>query len=401
MTLDLALTSDQEQLVATVRDFCAREFAPTIQANDRAGHHDPEIFAKLASIGLPGVCFPQRYGGVGLDYLSLGLVCEELEYVDTVYRTVLSVHVGLVGMGLYTWATEDQKKVWLVPMASGQKLACYGLTEPNAGSDVASMQATARRTGSGYVLNGQKVWISDAGTADFMLVFAKTDPKAGSRGVSAFMLDRSACGKTLRTESIDDRLGLHAGDVGSIFMTDVEVPEANRIGDEGDGFKIAMSCLDNGRYTVAAGATGTVRACVDASVKYARERKTFGQEIGRYQLVQQMIARMSRDYEICRLLYFKVAWMKNIGERNTRDVSMAKQYATDAAFNAAHDAIEVHGAYGYSAEYPVERFLRNARAPIIYEGTREVHTILQGEYALGYREDRPVKKSLPPYTADR
>ncbi len=336
--LDLALTSDQEQLVATVRDFCAREFAPTIQADDRAGRHDPEIFAKLASIGLPGVCFPQRYGGVGLDYLSLGLVCEELEYVDTVFRTVLSVHVGLVGMGLYTW--------------------------------------------------------------DFMLVFAKTDPKAGGRGVTAFMLDRSTSGKALRTEPIEGRLGLHAGDVGSIFMTDLEVPEANRIGDEGDGFKIAMSCLDNGRYTVAAGATGTVRASLDASVKYARERKTFGQEIGRYQLVQQMIARMSRDYEICRLLYFKVAWMKNTGARHTRDVSIAKQYATDAAFNAAHDAVEVHGAYGYSAEYPVERFLRNARAPIIYEGTREVHTILQGEYALGYREDRPVKASLPPYRPD-
>jgi len=398
--LDLALTSDQEQLVATVRDFCAREFAPSIEANDRAGKHDPEIFAKLASIGLPGVCFPQRYGGVGLDYLALGLVCEELEYVDTVFRTVLSVHVGLVGMGLYTWATEEQKMQWLEPMASGRKLACYGLTEPNAGSDVASMQATARRSGGGYVLNGQKIWISDAGTADFMLVFAKTDAKAGSRGVSAFMLDREACGKALRTESIEGRLGLHAGDVGSIFMTDVEVPEANRIGDEGDGFKIAMSCLDNGRYTVAAGAAGTVRASLDASVKYARERKAFGQEIGRYQLVQQMIARMSRDYEICRLLYFKVAWMKNTGARHTRDVSMAKQYATDAAFNAAHDAIEVHGAYGYSAEYPVERFLRNARAPIIYEGTREIHTILQGEYALGYREDRPVKASLPPYRPD-
>ncbi len=313
---------------------------------------------------------------------------------------MLSVHVGLVGMGLYTWATEEQKKQWLVPMASGKKLACYGLTEPNAGSDVASMLSTARRSGSGYVLNGQKVWVSDADTADFLLVFAKTDPKAGSRGVSAFMLDRAECGKSLRTEPIEDRLGIRAGDVGSIFMTGVEVPEDNRIGDEGDGFKIAMSCLDNGRYTVAAGATGTVRASLDASVKYAKERKTFGQEIGHYQLVQQMIARMARDYEICRLLYFKVAWMKNIGTRHTRDVSIAKQYATDAAFNAAHDAIEVHGAYGYSAEYPVERFLRNARAPIIYEGTREIHTILQGEYALGYREDRPVKKSLPPYQPD-
>src|SRR6202158_6265757 len=193
--LDLALTPDQEQLVATVRDFCAREFAPSIQADDRAGAPDRETFAKLASIGLPGVCFPQRYGGHGLDYLALGLVCEELEYVDTVYRTLLSVHVGLVGMGLYTWATEDQKQQWLVPMASGRKLACYGLTEPNAGSDVASIQASARRTGGGYVLNGQKVWISDANTADFMLVFAKTDAKAGSPRGAALLLGRAACGK--------------------------------------------------------------------------------------------------------------------------------------------------------------------------------------------------------------
>jgi len=398
--LDLSLTPDQEQLVSTVRDFCAREFAPRIGADDRAGRHDPEIFAKLASLGLPGVCFPQRYGGYGLDYLALGLVCEELEYVDTVFRTVLSVHVGLVGMGLYTWATEEQKQRWLAPMARGEKLACYGLTEPNAGSDVASMQSTARRDGSSYVLNGQKIWVSDADTADYFLLFAKTEPKAGSKGVSAFMVDRATARKGLRTEPIEDRLGIRAGDVGSIFMSDLEVDERDRIGDEGDGFKIAMSCLDNGRFTVGAGATGTVRASLDASVKYAKERKTFGQEIGRYQLVQQMIARMSRDYEICRLLYFKVAYLKNKGVRHTREVSMCKQYATDAAFNAANDAIEVHGAYGYSAEYPVERFLRNARAPIIYEGTREIHTILQGEYALGYRQDRPVKKQLPAYEPD-
>src|SRR5260370_21142495 len=359
------MTSDQEQLVASVREFCAREFAPRIAADDRAGRHDPDIFAKLASLGLPGVCFPQPSGGVGLDYLSLGLVCEELEYVDTVYRTVLWVHVGLVGMGLYTWATEEQKQRWLVPMASGKKLACYGLTEPNAGSDVASMQSTAGRRGDGYVLNGQKIWVSDADTADYLLVFAKTDAKAGSHGVSACIVDREACGGALRTEPIEDRLGIRGGDVGSIFMSDVEVPESNRIGDEGDGFKIAMSCLDNGRYTVAAGATGTVRACIDASVKYARERKTFGQEIGRYQLVQQMIARMSRDYEICRLLYFKVAWMKNIGTRHTRQVSMAKQYATDAAFNAAHDATAVHCPYRYSAHHPAARFPPTAPPPPI------------------------------------
>ncbi len=221
--LDLSLTPDQEQLVETVRDFCAREFAPSIAANDRAGRHDPEIFAKLASIGLPGVCFLQRYGGYGLDYLALGLVCEELEYVDTVFRTVLSVHVGLVGMGLYTWAAEEQKQRWLAPMARGEKLACYGLTEPNAGSDVASMQSTARRNGDTYILNGQKIWVSDADTADYFLLFAKTDPKAGSKGVTAFMVDRATAGKGLRTEAIEDRLGIRAGDVGSIFMNDLEV----------------------------------------------------------------------------------------------------------------------------------------------------------------------------------
>jgi glutaryl-CoA dehydrogenase (non-decarboxylating) len=397
--LDLSLTPDQKQLVESVREFAARELAPGLAEADAESRHDPAIFSKLASLGLPGICFPERYGGYGMDYLSLGLVCEELEYVDTTFRTVLSVHVGLVGMGLLTWADEEQKQRWLAPMARGEKLACYGLTEPNAGSDVASIQATARRVGSSYLLNGQKIWISDADTADYMLVFAKTDPAAGHRGISAFMLDRSECGRALRTEPIDNRLGIRAGDVGSIFMQDVEVPEAGRIGDEGDGFKIAMSCLDNGRYTVAAGAAGTIRACLDASVSYARERKTFGQEIGRYQLVQQMIARMSRDYEISRLLYFKVAWMKNRGLRHTREVSLAKWYATEAAFNSAHDAVEVHGAYGYSSEYPVERYLRNARGPMIYEGTREIHTIIQGEYALGYRTDRPVKKQLPTYEA--
>src|SRR5438034_8363293 len=198
--LDLALTPDQKPLVETVRDFCSREFAPRIAADDRAVRHDPEIFAKLASIGLPGVCFPQRYGGHGLDYLSLGLVCEELEYVDTVYRTVHSVHVGLVGCGIYTWGTEEQKQRWLGPMARGEKLACFGLTEPNAGSDVASMQATAKRNGGSYLLSGQKVWVSDADTADFMLIFANTDPKAGARCVQACMVERAASSKAQRTE---------------------------------------------------------------------------------------------------------------------------------------------------------------------------------------------------------
>ena len=385
--LDLALTSDQEQLVATVREFCSREFAPTIAADDRAGRHDPEIFAKLASIGLPGVCFPQRYGGYGLDYLSLGLVCEELEYVDTVYRTVLSVHVGLVGAGRTAGRRGQSSAGW----ARWRGREARVLRPHRANAARTSLMRATPVTTAGLRANGQKIWVSDADTADFLLVFAKTDPKAGYRGVSAFMLDREACGNALRTEPIEDRLGIRAGDVGSIFMSDLEVGEADRIGDEGDGFKIAMSCLDNGRYTVAAGATGTVRACLDASVKYARERKTFGQEIGRYQLVQQMIAKMSRDYEICRLLYFKVAWMKNTGKRHTRQVSMSKRYdRRDSARRTTRSGPRRH----YSAEYPVERFLPRAARSSMRARARCTHPQNGTRSATAGPADQ---KSLPHY----
>jgi glutaryl-CoA dehydrogenase (non-decarboxylating) len=394
--LDLALTTDQELLVETVRDYMAREFAPTIQEHDIDHYYDPSTFRRLSEIGLTGICFPESYGGSGMDYVSLGLASEELEYVDHSLRTILSVHIGLCGCGIYIWGTEDQKMRLLRPLASGERFGAFGLTEPAAGSDVAGMRATARRDGTDYILNGEKTWVSYADYADTFLIFAKTDPEAKHRGISAFVVNREEA-DGLETRPIKHKAGIHAGDTGSIFLHDVRVPAENRLGEEGEGFLIAMSSLENGRYTVAAGACGTIRACLDLSVKYAHERQAFGQEIGRFQLVQQMIARMYARYESSRLLYFKAGWLKNRGEPSARAVSLAKWQACDAAFDAASDAVEIHGAYGYSDEYPVFRYLRNAKAPVIYEGTREIHTMMQGEYALGYRSEKPARKTLPAY----
>jgi glutaryl-CoA dehydrogenase (non-decarboxylating) len=347
----------------------------------------------MAALGLFGICLPQKYGGAGMDYLSLGIACEELERGDTAPRTVMSVHVGLNSLTLLQWANTYQKQRFLVPQAKGEKLAAFGLTEPNAGSDVAAMQSYAVRDGDSYVLNGEKTWISLADVADHFLLFAKTDREAAHRGITAFVVESQTTGVT--TSALHGKLGVRSGSTGTVSLQNVRVPIENRIGEEGEGFKIAMSALDKGRYTVASGAVGTIVACLGASVNYANQRKTFGEPIGKRQLVQQMIARMSQSRDIGRLLYWQVGCLMNQGKRTTREVSLAKWTNCDAAFQSAHDAIEIHGAYGYSDEFPVERYFRNARGPIIYEGTREIHTIMQAEYALGYREDKPLDRMLP------
>ena len=395
--IDLELSPDQELLVQTVREYMAREFAPKIDELDRQHTYDPDTFPKLAEIGLTGICFPEEYGGSGMDYISLGLASEELEYVDTSYRTILSVHIGLCACGIYIWGSEEQKQRFLKPLASGQKFGAFGLTEPNAGSDVAGMKSTARRDGDSYILNGEKTWISYANCADTFLVFAKTDPEAGHRGISAFVVEKEHAGSGLQTFPMKHKAAIFAGDAGSLAFTDLRVPVENRLGEEGEGFVIAMSSLENGRYTVASGACGTIRAAHDLSVGYAQEREAFGRPIGKFQLVQQMIAKMYQSYEASRLLCLKAGYTKNIGKPSNRPVSLAKWFACDAAFEAANDAIEVFGAYGCSDEYPVFRLMRNARAPIIYEGTREIHTVMQGEYALGYRSDKTARCTLPPY----
>jgi len=386
--INLDLSDEQRSIQETVRAFVDARIVPVAGENDRAHRLDMGIIAGMAELGLLGAPIPEEYGGSGLDFVTEALICEEIERGEAAFRTLISVHVGLNSLSLLKHATEEQKQRWLVPQAGGERLGCFGLTEPGAGSDVASMAATAVRRGDVYVLNGQKTWISYATVADHALVFAKTDPAAGHRGISAFMVELKTT-PGIRTADIEHKLGVWAGSTGDVFLDGAEVPVENRIGAEGDGFRIAMYSLDQGRFTVAAGAVGVIRACLEASVRYARERQTFGKPIGRHQFVQGMIADMVVMYEQARLMVWNAAHAKNkareTGARTTRETSMAKMVATEYAFKAADLAVQVHGAYGYSAEYPVERYLRNARAPRLYEGTTEIHRMMLAEDALGYR----------------
>jgi glutaryl-CoA dehydrogenase (non-decarboxylating) len=397
--VDFDLTEDHRAVEKMVRDFAGAEVAPHIQENDTNKKFDRSILAKMAELNLLGICVPESYGGAGMDYISLGLACEELEYVDTSLRVIMSVHVGLNSLTLLTWGNEDQKKRYLVPQAQGKQIATYGLTEPNAGSDAVGIQTTAVKKGDRYVLNGEKQWISLSEVADNFLVIAWTDlTKKKNRdhsGLSAFIVERTF--KGFESGKMTHKWGIRAGDTGWFKLTDVEVPEENLVGNEGEGFKIAMFALDQGRYTVAAGATGLIRACLDESVKWARERQTFGVPIGQHQLVKQMVAHMVRDYEVSRLLWLRAGELKNKGRRNTKETSLAKWYSTVASERVASDAIQIFGSYGYSDEYPVGRFWRNSKGAVIYEGTREIHTLMQADYALGYRVDRPTRVSLPPH----
>ena len=393
--MDFTLTADHDAIRKTTREFCQCELVPHLRDWDRAQQLPREVIRKMGVEGLLGVCIPRRYGGLGCDYLSLGIVSEELERADSAFRVLIAVHLGLNSLALFQWGSETQKQQYLVPQARGERLGAFGLTEPGAGSDVTGISTTAQHDGNTYLLNGEKMWIGCADIADHFLIFAYTDRAAKHRGISAFIVERDFDGVT--TSSIHHKLGGRIGNVGNISLQDVRVPAANRVGEEGDGFKIAMSALDNGRYTVASGAVGLIEACLEASVAYAKKRETFGQPIGKHQLVQQKIANMVAGRDIGRLLYYQVGWMKNQGMRCTREVSLAKWTNCQNAFQAADDAIQIHGAHGYSDEYPVERYFRNARGALIYEGTQEIHQLIQAEYALGDRVDKPVTQPLPSY----
>lgn len=391
--MNFEFTEEQELLRKTVRSFVDKEIMPFIGEWDSSGHFEPKIMKRLADLGLMGVCIPEKYGGGGMDYNALAIVCEELERGDTAYRTAVSVHTGLNSMTLLQWGTEEQKVKYLIPQATGEKVGAFGLTEPGAGSDVAAISTTATREGDYYILNGQKTWISLCDVADHFIVFAYTDKSKKHHGISAFIVERTMNG--FSSKAIKGKHGIRAGNTGEIFFDHVRVPKENLLGQEGEGFKIAMSALDNGRFTVAAGACGLIMASLEASLKYCHERTTFGKEIGRHQLVQQMIANMEAGLQMSRLLVYKAGELKNQGKRNTRETSLAKWQSCNFANKAADDALQIHGAYGYSDEYPVARYLRNSKAPVIYEGTREIHTIMQAEYALGYRVDKPLNKTLP------
>src|ERR687885_1321777 len=398
--IDFTLTDEQHLLEQSVREWAAREVAPHIRENDRKHQFDRDrILGGMAQLGLLGCSVPQEYGGAGMDYIALGLASEELEYVDTSLRVIMSVHAGLNCLSLLTWGTEDQKKRYLVPQAQGRKIATYGLTEPGAGSDARGIQTVAVKKGDRYYLTGEKMWISLADVADNFLVFAWSDAEKKKQrdpsGISCFIVERAF--KGFSSGTLKEKWGILAGNTGFFKMDDVEVPEENLLGREGEGFKIAMFALDQGRFTVAAGATGLIRACRDASVTYAKERKAFGVEIAQHQLVKEMIAQMESDYQAARLLWMRAGFLKNQGRRNTRETGLAKWFATVASERAAADAVQVHGANGYSDEYPVGRFYRNCKGAVIYEGTREIHKIMQADYLLGSRTDRATRCELPAY----
>src|SRR5919198_678386 len=325
--MDFDLTDEQRLLQDTVRQFVDDRILPNAIENDIEHKLDMDAIAGMAELGILGVVIPEEHGGAGLDFVCEALACEEIERGEAAFRTLISVHVGLNSLALLKYASEEQKQRWLLPQARGDKIACFGLTEPAAGSDVAAMKSTARREGDLYVLNGSKNWISYANVADHALVFAKTDPSARHKGISAFVVERGMAGFT--TAETENKLGIWAGSTGELFFENVEVPAENLVGEEGQGFEIAMYGLDHGRFTVAAGSCGVIRACLEKSVEYARERQAFGQPIGKYQFVQDMIAEMVLGYETSKLLVMQAAWMKNEGRRNTRETSLAKWHATE------------------------------------------------------------------------
>jgi glutaryl-CoA dehydrogenase (non-decarboxylating) len=395
--MDFSLSPQHQMTQKMVRDFAQKEIAPVIKDYDRKQEPIPFALKRMGELGILGLPFPVRYGGAGMDYIAWGLACEELEAVDTSLRVVMSVHTGLCGMTIFQWGTEEQKQKFLVPLAKGEKFGCGVFTEPGMGSDVAAMQTSARRDGDSYILNGEKMWISLASKADMALVTVKTNPASSkpSEALSSFVVDLHSPGVT--RGDIHGKLGVRAGSTGWINFQDVRVPAENRIGQEGEGFKITMTGFDHGRYTVASGATGIIRAALEASVKYARTRTTFGKPISEHQLIQEKIARMSQDYEIALLLYLQAGWMQNMGLRNTLETSYAKKFATEASFNAANEAIQIHGAYGFSDEFDAERYLRNSKGAVIYEGSSEIQTLIQAGYALGERTDKPLRCELPAY----
>lgn len=395
--MDFALTEEHRMVQQMVRDFAQKEVAPVIQEYDRKQEMAPFVLPRMGELGILGICLPVKYGGQGMDYISLGLACEELEAVDTTLRVVMSVHMGLCAMSVFQWGSEAQKQKFLIPLARGEKIGAGAFTEPGAGSDFANIRTTGKRQGDDYILNGEKMWISLASKADYALVTVRTltETNKPSSGLTSFIVDLASPGVT--TGDIHGKLGVRAGSTGWINFQDVRVPAANMIGEEGEGFKVTMSAFDSGRYTVAAGATGLVRASLEASVAYAKEREAFGSPIAQHQMIQAKIARMALDYEAARLLYLQAGWCKNQGIRNTRQTGAAKWYATDASFAAANEAIQIHGAYGFSDEYDVERYLRNSKGAVIYEGSNEIQRLIQASYAYGWRKDKPLRKEMPAY----
>ena len=387
--MDLDLTDEQRLIQETAREFADREIAQRARDNDRAGRFDRELASKIGEIGYLGAPVAEEYGGRGLDYVTYGLIVEQVGRADSSARTVVSVQTSLVCGSIERWGTEEQKREWLPRLCAGEALGCFALTEPDTGSDAASLRTRATRGDGGWVISGQKMFISLGNYAELALVFAQTDPEKGYRGLACFLVPTSDGG--YHAQEIHGKLGLRASDTASISLEDVEVPDDAMLGEVGDGFKVAMSALDNGRYSVAAGCVGICDGCVDASVSYSTERKQFGVPVARFQLVQELIAEMVMKRDAARLLVRRAGILKDKGEPNTVETSIAKLYATEAAVECANAAIQVHGGSGYVDDHPVERYLRDARVTTLYEGTSQIQKLIIGRGATGIDAMRPMR----------
>jgi alkylation response protein AidB-like acyl-CoA dehydrogenase len=378
--MDFTLTPEQELIRRSAREFCDREIVPNARDWDRSERMDEGIVPKLAEIGFLGCALPEEYGGMGLDTISYCLVMEELGRADSSVRGIVSVNNGLAGKTIAKWGTDEQKRQWLPRLASGEALGCYGLTEPGSGSDPASLVTRATRDGGDWVIDGSKIFITLGSWAGVALVFARSGGE-GPRGITCFLVPTDSPGFSAR--KIDGKLGLRAQDTAELFFDGVRVPDSARLGAEGAGFKVAMSALDNGRISLAAGAVGVAQACVDASVTYASERRQFGKPLAQFQLIQELIAEMAVETEAARMLAWRAAALADRGESYTLAASQAKYYASEVAVRAANAALQVHGGYGYVDEFPVARYLRDARVLTLYEGTSQIQKLLIGRALTG------------------
>jgi alkylation response protein AidB-like acyl-CoA dehydrogenase len=378
--VDFDLTEEQQLIRETARAFCDREIVPHAREWDRTERMDLGIVAKLAEIGFLGCALPEEHGGMGLDTVSYCVVMEELGRADSSVRGIVSVNNGLAGKTIAKWGTEEQKAEWLPKLCTGEALGCYGLTEPGSGSDPASLITRARRDGDWWVLDGSKIFITLGSWAGVALVFARSGGD-GARGITCFLVPTSSEGFSAR--KIDGKLGLRAQDTAEIVLDGVRVPDSARLGDEGAGFKVAMSALDNGRISLAAGSVGIAQGCVDASVAYSAERRQFGKPIAAFQLVQELIADMAVETEAARMLSWRAAHLADSGRPYTLAASQAKYYASEVAVRAANAAVQVHGGYGYVDEFPVQKYLRDARVSTLYEGTSQIQKLLIGRALTG------------------
>lgn len=384
--MDFELSAEQRHWQEVARRFAQEEVAPLARASDEKRLFSRELVRRMGELGLLGGPLERAYGGSGMDYVSFALVAEELGRVDSSVRGFLTVQAGLITLCIREWGSEEQRARYLPRLASGESIGCYSLTEPEAGSDAANVQTTARKVDDGYVLNGEKVWITNGTVADLAIVFATIDPELRHRGVCAFLVEADTPG-FVRERMPGYELGHRGSDHAHMRFTDCYVPASALMGQPGEGFKVAMSGLDRGRLGVAAGAVGVGQACVDACVAFARERRQFGKRLGDFEMVQATLADMAAEVEAARLLTYHAAWLKDHGETATKETSIAKLYATEAAARAASEAVTLHGSRGYSNEYPVERYLRDIKGMQIYEGASNIQRIIIAREMLG-REER-------------